>query len=529
MELIKSLSKNNLVKINFKYNKEKMLPFLTTVIISMVVHFSLYALIITGPDTLINSMYHQPDVWESMLLRFGLDFVQGVKGYIVSPILVTLISSIFLGITVVLVIDILKISNKYFKYMIAMAFAVAPNISATLTFFYCSDAYILGMLLATFAVYILRKNENKNWVILISALLVALSMGMYQTYLSVTMVLCIATLIIDVLSKKEKREIFVKILKYIVMGILGVILFYALSHWVLLIRNLPVSNYSGANSIGLETLLNLPQLLPQAYKSFFDYYFTDNMLPNTIWNTNIFYIIIFGVILVSVVYCIIKNKVYEKKINTILILIFIIIAPVCFGIIEIMVPDVDIHILMACSMVYIFPIFLKILEMLPKTTISKISKYVVTTCTLIIIWNYIWQDNASYIVMKSMQNQTEATLSRIITQIEQLEEYTQDMPILFLGGLENNTYLSRKNTSIETKKILDRTWGFIANKSTIWWGNLDSWKKMLYEYEGVNLNLVSEWEKAELLQTEEFKNMKYYPEKDSIKIIDGTVVVRLSD
>lgn len=529
METIKKLYKNNLEKINFKYNKEKMMPFFITVIASMIVHFSLYALMITGPDTLINSMYHQPDVWESMLLRFGLDFVQGVKGYVVSPILATLISSIFLGITVLLVIDIFKINNKYFKYITAIVFVVAPNISATLTFFYCSDAYILGMLLATLAVYIIRKNENKNWIILISGLLIALSMGMYQTYLSVTMVLCTATLIIDVLDKKEKEQIFINIFKYVVMGILGIILFYALSHIVLLIRNLPVSSYSGANSIGLETLLNLPLLLPQAYRSFFDYYFTDNMIPNTIWNTNILYIIIFGVMLVSTIYIIVKNKVYEKRTNTILALVFVIIAPVCFGIIEIMVPDVDIHILMACSMIYIFPIFLKILEMLPKTMPSKIFKYIVTICSLIIIWNYIWQDNASYIAMKSMQNQTEATLSRIVTQIEGLDEYTENMPVLFLGGLENNTYLSRKNTSIEAKKLFDRTWGFIANKSTIWWGNLDSWRKMLYEYEGVNLNLVSEWEKADLLQTDEFKNMKYYPEKDSIKIIDGTVVVRLSD
>lgn len=526
METIKKLFKNDL---EIKYNKEKMKPFWVTIITSIIVHFSLYALMITGPDTLINSMYHQPDVWESMLLRFGLDFVQGVKGYIVSPVLATLISSIFLGITVLLVIDIFKINNKYFKYITAIVFVVAPNISATLTFFYCSDAYILGMLLATLAVYIVRKNENKNWVILISGLLIALSMGMYQTYLSVTMVLCIATLVIDALNKKEKKEIFINTLKYVVMGVLGIILFYALAHLVLLIRNLPVSSYSGANSIGLETLLNLPQLLPEAYGSFFNYYFTDNIIHNIIWGTNILYIIIFGVMLVSAIYIIVKNKVYEKRTNTILALVFIIIAPICFGIIEIMVPDVDIHILMACSMIYIFPIFFKIIEMLPKTTISKIFKYTVTICSLIIIWNYIWQDNASYIAMKSMQNQTEKTVSRIVTQIEGLEEYTEDMPVLFLGGLENNTYLSRKNTSIEAKKLYDRTWGFIANKSTIWWGNLDSWRKMLYEYEGVNLNLVSEWEKADLLQTEEFKSMTYYPQKDGIKIIDGTVVVRLSD
>ena len=92
-------------------NKEKRTLFLITIITSMIVHFQLYALMITGQDTLINSMYHQADIWEAMLLRFGLDFIQEIKGNIVSPVLATLISNVFLGITVILVTEILEIKN----------------------------------------------------------------------------------------------------------------------------------------------------------------------------------------------------------------------------------------------------------------------------------------------------------------------------------------------------------------------------------------------------------------------------------
>ncbi len=167
--------------------------------------------------------------------------------------------------------------------------------------------------------------------------------------------------------------------------------------------------------------------------------------------------------------------------------------------------------------------------MLPKSTISKVSKYIVVICSLLVIWNYTWQDNASYIAIKSMQNQTESTALRLVTQIEQLDEYNMQMPVLIIGGLENNPYFDRSNTTIEAKKLFDRTWGFISNNSTIWWGNLDSWRKMLYEYIGVNMNLVSESECSEILETEEFKNMKFYPEQDSIKVINNTVVVKLSN
>ena len=98
-------------------------------------HFQLYSLILQGPDTLINSMYHQADIWERMLLRFGLNFMQVIKGNIVSPILVTCLSSVLLGITVILVTEVLQIKNKYLKYITALVFAVAPNISVTFTFF----------------------------------------------------------------------------------------------------------------------------------------------------------------------------------------------------------------------------------------------------------------------------------------------------------------------------------------------------------------------------------------------------------
>ena len=483
MEKIKKILQKDIGDIKISYNKEKITLFLLTFVTAIIVHFQLYSLILQGPDTLINSMYHQADIWERMLLRFGLNFMQVIKGNIVSPILVT---------------EVLQIKNKYFKYIIALVFAVAPNISVTFTFFYCSDAYIVGLLLATLAVFLIRKYENSKAIIFVSGLSISIAMGMYQTYLSVTMVLCVATLIIDLLNNIEKKKLIKNIFRYILMGIIGIIGFYAISHIVLSIHHLHASDYSGANEIGIQTLLDMPKLLPQAYQSFFDYYFTDNMIPNTIWHTNLIYIIIFTVMLVSSIYLVIKNKIYKKIPNIIALLVLIAIAPVCFGVIEIMVPDVNIHILMACSMIFILPIFFKIIELLPKTTLSRICKYVIAICTLIIIWNYSWQDNASYIQINSMQNQAEATALKLVTRIEQLDKYNPQMPVLLLGGLQGNAYFNRDNTSIEAKKLDDRTWGFISDESTIWWGNLDSWQKMFYEYVGVNLKLISEHEEKSI-------------------------------
>ena len=68
-------------------------------------------------------------------------------------------------------------------------------------------------------------------------------------------------------------------------------------------------------------------------------------------------------------------------------------------------------------MILIFPIFFKIIEILPTARITAICKYTVIICSIIIAWNYMWQDNASYISIKIMQNQAEATANRFVMQV----------------------------------------------------------------------------------------------------------------
>ena len=385
------------------------------------------------------------------------------------------------------------------------------------------------MLFATMSVFLVKKFEKSKSIILLAGMFLAFAMGMYQTYLSVAMVLAVASLIIDILNKKDIKEVLKNTLRYIIMGIIGIILFYVFAYATLFFKNLEVSNYSGANQIGIESLLNIPNLLPQSYQSFLNYYFTDKMIPNTIWNTHIFYIIIFTLSICSLIYIVVKSKIYKKISNTILLLFLIVILPICFGVIEIMIPDVDIHILMACSMIFIIPMFFKILEMLPKTNISKAIKYIVAISTIIISWNYIWQDNASYLAIKVMQNQTENTALRIVNRIENLDNFNEEMPVLIVGNLKDNNYLSRENTGLETKKIFDRTWGFISDEPTVWEDNQDSWNKMFYEYVGVNLKLVGKDDCKNILETEEYKTMANFLDEDSIKIIENTVVVKISD
>lgn len=90
-------------------------------------------------------------------------------------------------------------------------------------------------------------------------------------------------------------------------------------------------------------------------------------------------------------------------------------------------------------------------------------------------------------------------------------------------------YFNKNNTVLEAKNLYERSWKFIAVIPNIWRGNIDSLRKFAYENLGTNFNMVSERDYPELLDSDEFKNMNIYPKKESIKIIDDTVVIKLSE
>ena len=419
-----------------------------------------------------------------------------------------------------LIIDILKIKSKVFKTIVAIIMAVAPNFSATLMFFYCSDAYMIGMLLAVLAVFVVTKFEKNKFMPLLGGFFISMSMGMYQTYLSVTMVLFAALILIDLCDKEKLKDIMKKGLKYLITGIIGLVLYFIFMNLVLNIRQLDMNSYSGANEISLSNVIvNLPNLIPETYRDFFGYFFDDFILENSIWHTNLFNIWLFGGLLITIGTVVVENKLHKR---ILLILLMLVLLPICFCVIELISPQVDIHILMGCSFILFFPILFKFIELIKHVDLSKIIKVVTVICSICIIWIYIWQDNASYIYMGKTNEQLKVCMNRILTQIEEQDGYNKDMPIFIFGNLLSNEYFTKYD-----KDVKDRSWKFISTIPMVWIDNNSSWERFFYEYAGVNIKALTLSDGKELVKTEEFRKMGVFPADDSIKIINNTVVLRL--
>ena len=140
------------------------------------------------------------------------------------PWLIGLVSLIWIGLAVFLTIRIFHIESKLLIFLTAGIFTTNISVSATAaTYLHDLDCYMFSLLCAIAAVYLW---DRFSWGFLPGAAVLAVSMGMYQSYIAVTIVLVLVSCVLDLLNEKSFRYVFRRGLKAIGMLLLGGILYF---------------------------------------------------------------------------------------------------------------------------------------------------------------------------------------------------------------------------------------------------------------------------------------------------------------
>lgn len=222
------------------------LAFWATIIILLIVHFQLYSQEIMNTDGLWNSIYDIAGNWEVSLGRWGIYFVNLLRGSFVSPIVTSIISIVIIAITCVMIVKLLKINKKYTIVLMFALLASLPSFCNTLTYPYCADAYTLAMFFAVIAVYCIYKYPKIKGIIL-GGIALAVSLGLYQGYVGVCAVLCLIMLLLQIIENKDIKEVGHNTFRSILLAIMGIIIYYAITQIFLKIYQVSLASYGGAN------------------------------------------------------------------------------------------------------------------------------------------------------------------------------------------------------------------------------------------------------------------------------------------
>lgn len=225
-----------------------------------------------APDTIYcGTEYYKAGNWEISLGRFGLVLIDKLKFGLVNKQIIVSYCMIYLGISTILIEYLFNIKKKASVILLSIIIAVFPTFTETYFFVYCADSYCLAFLLSVISAIGIKKyieTNNKIRYILLSMISTILICSLYQAYLGLILGLYAIYIITN------KRDINIKtIIKTLLILCISVIIYYLILKCILMIKGISLATYKGANSLGIETIKQLPKSILNTYNDIANFFF----------------------------------------------------------------------------------------------------------------------------------------------------------------------------------------------------------------------------------------------------------------
>ncbi len=467
-----------------------------------------------APDALISSDFQIAGRWEISLGRFGLSIVNMLRFGLINKFLIIVISLLFLSISVIIIMRIFEVKNKIVIFFISALIAVAPQFTETYMFIYCADAYCLAFLLATLSVLLLKKAKNKWGYYILSAICTMMVCSLYQAYLGVVLGFTIILSIYYLLNNMKAKEILIQTLKNIGAIFIGILLYYILLKIIITILGISLSSYKGANSLGINTILSLPKTIMQTYKDFYNFFFTNKIINNTFWKREIINIIIFIISSIGILRIISKNKHVS-----ILLIGFLLMLPIGINVMNLIAPDTTMNLATGSGMMTLIVLVAIIYYKLPNNLLNNIVKYGYILILCALIFTFLLENTFTYMCRQSTYENYNVITNDIYNKATELSDYSNDKEWMFSNVIKFRP------------KNYNKANGFISNDNETWnnYGGTVQNSNYFEKYLGIKIKICSKSKYAEIIKTDEFKEMPVYPNPGSIAVINDIIVIKVSD
>lgn len=501
------------------------------IVIGLLIHFGVYSNVLFNPDSSYGWGEYRPGAWDMALGRWGLQYVIALRGNLVSPMLVTVLLLLFYSLAGNMLVDLFD-ADGILHVLIPLTIICSTMAAGTIANYNLADAFALAYLLAIASAMCVVKVENSALGVFTGALMLMLSLGIYQSNIGVAAVVCVMYIYLQcVLKARNAKSILLQIKNFLLMGICGVVGYLVVLKIHLKFTGIELAGYKGADNVSLGNIINgLGQSIRSAYSDFFTYLFGSDTVINTygIKQMNIFLCCAFLLVLGCAVYQAVKAK---RLIQIYMALFCVAIIPITANLIDIAVPGTRISatVLTAggvCTVPGFFMTAICLTAKKWKCGGTKLVRFVTLLCSICLIWGYALLNNANSIVMQVNNNRTVELAGRICKSLEE-NGYIAGEKALIIGSPNLGNYPP-------LNPLLEKADSYTACEM-VWRGQSEQyWATILYRHYGLNLYQGQDWgesyadaDRVEL--SEEFQAMPLYPEAGSIQKIDNIYIVKVSN
>lgn len=441
-----------------------------------------------------------------------------LTGYSI-PSLNGIIVLFYLSVMAFLICELLNVRSVFKRILFGCTLLAFPGVAATFSFGVNCDAIILSFLLPLAGVYITSKWK---YGFVAGIVLIGCGIGIYQPGVAMAIGMIYAILWFHAVSEDFVFAKFVKdVIRYGLLLILGFVFYYIMLQIILSTMSVELSNYHGVDNMTSFTPKGVAKGLVYTYGYFLTYFFSAEYMEK--WSRTAGHFLGAALFFAFLFFLYKGLKKRAEKWQLITVTALLMTLPLGLNAAPFLMADrvgngVDIY--MMLSMMLLWAVFLKMTE---SVKAPHVLEWGAALSVLLVILNGSVICNQAYYRMDAMTSSTNSIMERMVARIELLPEWNKDMPVYFVnpGAILNDNF----EVSIPEFEQLKKLPG------TEVWTNYNELGYVQYckVYLHFPVSVASEEQKEKLDADMRVRNMSSYPAADSIQVIDGVIVVKVSD
>lgn len=495
--------------------------FFASIIIGLATHLYKFTNYLPNNDSVYN-LYQKQDVIQSG--RWFLALPASLSSDFDLPMIIGLLSILYIALTVVILVTLFDIQNKFVICIISGLTVAYPSVTAIFFFGFTSDAYMLALFFAALAVYLAKFGEKNVWKLVLSALLVCLTCAIYQALIQYYLVLIIVYFVYTVfVSEISLKQMWQYIAKQIAIFIVGMGMYYSVWQAILHFTDYEAGSYLGLSSakISIDTIISgfvrgLKELL---------YFITEmNLSRSKITFYCAANLLLIGIFCLSVLIAIIKSKLYKKAAVLLTVCGALLISLPCTVMWDMVgeKASASTRTLICTSLFFVLAILLidHFFDLRIKNLFGLFA--------VLVVFNYSVMANVGYFTLNRTAMASVYKAAELMSSIHEYENECELNRIAFIGeGSSDYPIINNENVYGERTNYYQK-YRLLAFYGDMLFDDSHAYY-YLANYCGMDLEYVERDEILVLQETEQVKALEAWPSDNSSTVINDTLVIKLSD
>lgn len=526
-------------------HKEQVWVFASTFLAGFLIHFYMFSNKMINYFEMNNILTPMSiDKGDTLAMgRWFLPVVSRLSSVYSMPAVNGMICLVCLSFCACMLVDVFGLKSRVLILLCEGLIVSFPGVASYLSYGVNSDVFCVALLLSVLSGWVLHRSACSVRGMILSAVALCFCIGVYQPFMSVTIAVIFCMLYLQVWREgKGFVSILKQVLRYVLTLAAGFILYYLVLQIVTAATGISVGDYHGINDMASFTLKGIAKGGVYTYFYFLYYLFSMEY-------ANFPLVIVFDGLaaVLFLLYTIAGYRKFQKgareKGSLVCQLLLVVFLPIGVNASPFLMADrvgngVDRY--MMFSMMLLFILLIKMMDAMAgqSGSIEEILKpgdsgqagrlgllpqWLTMIALLAVIWGNYYQCNQGYYRAEAMTKSTDSLLTRLAYRIESVEDWSPELPV-YLANCE-----ALFNENCETKIAAFTGLQRVDGTEIKPWYNEGAVVKYMQVYLNFPMNTAADGQKEDILASTEFSQMGIYPQKDSMRMIDGVLVVKFGE